>query len=221
MPLDSDLVETSSAKRAIDVTGSLLALVLLAPVFALVAALVQIGSSGPILFIQERTGRYGKPFRVFKFRTMTPSDTIAINKEATADDPRITRVGRMLRRTGLDELPQLVNVLRGEMSLIGPRPLLAWENQLCDERQSRRLLVRPGITGLSQINGRNAIPWADRIEWDVRYVDGPSLGLDARILLRTIPTALFGCNAYAPAPSGYSRPSADMGGTSAPGIAGC
>lgn len=194
-------MSTVRGKRALDFVGSLLGLVVLIPIMALIALAIRLGSRGPILFVQERSGRNGKPFRVVKFRTMAPPLGPIADEEANADDPRITAIGGFLRRTGLDELPQLINVLRGEMSLVGPRPLLAWENALCDARQSRRLLVRPGITGLSQVNGRNAIPWTDRIEWDVVYVERPGMILDLKILLLTIPTVLFGRNAYAATPT--------------------
>ncbi len=202
MGLTSDAPPWAPAlKRALDVVGASAGLVLLSPLMIAVALAIRLTTPGPALFSQERSGRRGRPFRVYKFRTMTavlpesPS-----HPEVSADDPRITPIGQVLRRTGLDELPQLVNVLRGEMSLVGPRPLLAWENALCDPRQARRLIARPGITGLSQVMGRNAIPWADRVEWDLIYLDGAGLGLDLWVLAMTIPTALLGRNAYAPRP---------------------
>jgi lipopolysaccharide/colanic/teichoic acid biosynthesis glycosyltransferase len=183
-------------KRAIDILGSLMGLCLLAPLIVTLATAIRISTGGPAFFGQVRTGRDGRPFRVFKLRSMTGPPSFEVGRETSADDPRITPIGAWLRRTGCDELPQLVNVLRGEMSLVGPRPLLAWENELCDDRQARRLLVRPGITGLAQVNGRNSIAWEDRIAWDIRYVDGASLGVDLVILLRTLPVALFGLDAY-------------------------
>ena len=183
-------------KRAIDILGSLIGLCLLAPLIAALAAAIRISTGGPAFFGQVRTGRDGRPFRVFKLRSMTGPPSFEVGRETSAEDPRITPIGAWLRRTGCDELPQLVNVLRGEMSLVGPRPLLAWENDLCDDRQARRLLVRPGITGLAQVNGRNSIAWEDRIAWDIRYVDGASLGIDLVILFRTLPVALLGLDAY-------------------------
>lgn len=189
-------VDRLDAKRLLDLVGAGIGLIFLAPAMLLIALAIRLGSRGPIFFCQERSGRHGKRFRVYKFRTMIPSNAPAINREAAVDDPRITRIGQILRRTGLDELPQLLNVLRGEMSLVGPRPLLAWENELCDARQIRRLEVVPGLTGLSQVRGRNAIPWADRVEWDVRYVESRSMRLDFLILVQTLPTVLFGRNAY-------------------------
>jgi lipopolysaccharide/colanic/teichoic acid biosynthesis glycosyltransferase len=202
----------SAVKRAMDIAGAIGGLVFLSPLLALVAFLVRWESRGPILFRQPRTGRNGQIFVCLKFRTMVPDaeqrlrDLEARNESVGGvlfkikDDPMVTPLGRFLRRSSLDELPQLWNVLVGEMSLVGPRPLLALEIALCDACQARRLLVRPGITGLSQINGRNAIPWADRIEWDLLYVEDMSLGLDLLILLRTVPTALLGRTAYAPVP---------------------
>lgn len=186
-----------SVKRAIDIVGSVIALALLTPLLLAIAAAIRLTSRGPVLFAQERTGKDGKPFRLYKFRTMTGPPAFVVGKETQTDDPRITAVGRWLRRTGCDELPQLVNVLRGEMSLIGPRPLLAWENALCEGREAQRLHVQPGLTGLAQVNGRNAIPWNERIAWDVVYVEQESLWLDLSILMRTIPVALFGRHAYA------------------------
>jgi lipopolysaccharide/colanic/teichoic acid biosynthesis glycosyltransferase len=207
---------TYRAKRAIDLAAASAGLVLLAPLLALIALAIRVSSRGSVLFIQERIGWCGRPFRVIKFRTMRPAgpSEASSRSETSAGDPRITPIGRWLRRTGLDELPQLVNVLRGEMSLVGPRPLLAWEIGQCDARQRQRLAVRPGISGLSQVRGRNAIPWAERIEWDLRYVEAAGFGRDLGILLGTIPTVLFGRNAYAvplaperPAPGRDGRPS--------------
>jgi lipopolysaccharide/colanic/teichoic acid biosynthesis glycosyltransferase len=119
-----------------------------------------------------------------------------VGDETHAGDPQITGIGAFLRRTGLDELPQLINVLKGEMSLVGPRPLLQWENERCDPRQATRLLVKPGLTGLAQVNGRNRIPWAERMEWDALYVEQASLRLDLRIMLKTIGIVLGGRDAY-------------------------
>jgi lipopolysaccharide/colanic/teichoic acid biosynthesis glycosyltransferase/glycosyltransferase involved in cell wall biosynthesis len=187
-----------AGKRAIDVLGAGLGLLLLSPLLLLLAALVRFTTPGPLFFVQQRSGLRGQLFPMIKFRTMTAGNHVVVGTETQARDPRITRVGQWLRRTGLDELPQLFNVLQGSMSLVGPRPLLAWENDLCNEREARRLWVKPGLTGLSQINGRNAIPWHARVEWDVRYVEQASLRLDLLILLKTVPTVLLGANAYAP-----------------------
>ncbi|HEV7301127.1 MAG TPA: sugar transferase [Tepidisphaeraceae bacterium] len=185
------------AKRTLDVAVSALALVVLSPLMVLIALSVRADSGGPALFLQARTGLRGRQFRIIKFRTMTDiAAEVNLHEETTSDDPRITRVGRVLRAAGLDELPQLFNVLVGQMSLVGPRPLLAWEIQQCSPRQAQRLLVKPGLTGLAQVMGRNAIPWNDRIEWDLAYIDRASIGLDLWILFWTVPVVLLGKNAY-------------------------
>jgi lipopolysaccharide/colanic/teichoic acid biosynthesis glycosyltransferase len=145
------------------------------------AAAVRLTSPGPVLFRQERVGCDGRPFMMVKFRTMFVGDN-PIVPEAT----RITSAGRWLRRSSLDELPNLVNVARGEMSIVGPRPTLAYQVERYDDRQRRRLAVRPGITGLAQVRGRNALTWAERIDHDLEYVDRQSVGLDLRILLSTV-----------------------------------
>ena len=141
-----------------------------------------------IFFFQERPGRNGKNFRVIKFKTMT--DERDHNGVLLSDEKRLTRIGRVVRSTSLDELPQLINVLKGDMSLIGPRPLLVQYLPLYNKRQARRHEVRPGITGGAQVNGRNAISWQQKFEYDVWYVDHISLGLDVRILFLTIKKVL-------------------------------
>lgn len=146
----------------------------------LAALSVRLTSRGPVLFRQERVGQDGEPFAVLKFRTMLDGD----NPIIPADD-RITSAGRVLRRLSLDELPQLVNVARGEMSVIGPRPTLAYQVERWTPEQHGRLAVRPGLTGWAQVNGRNDLPWSDRIELDLEYVKRQSFCLDALILLRT------------------------------------
>ena len=196
------------AKRLFDLSLAGVLLVVLSPMLLGVAAVVRLTSGGPVLFFQSRSGLNGRPFRVVKFRTMTTDTVARVGCETRADDPRITPVGRTLRATGIDELPQLLNVLAGQMSIVGPRPLLAWENEQCDARQAKRLLVKPGLTGLSQVSGRNSIPWDERIEWDVRYVERASFWLDLVICARTIPVALFGRDAYFGAPAAATSPSA-------------
>jgi lipopolysaccharide/colanic/teichoic acid biosynthesis glycosyltransferase len=150
------------------------------------ALAIRLNSSGPILFLQERVGMNGKLFVVWKFRTMLDGDNPII---PSAD--RITPVGRILRRTSLDELPQLLNVARGEMSIVGPRPTLAYQAERWTDRQKHRLDVRPGLTGLAQVNGRNDLSWPERIEYDLEYVETQSLRTDLGILLRTA-TAMIG-----------------------------
>jgi sugar transferase EpsL len=169
---------TRISKRCIDLSASIVLLLVFAPVMAVVACILRIKMGAPVLFRQVRPGRHGKPFVLCKFRTMSDGPG--------TDEDRLTPFGALLRRTSLDELPQLWNVLKGEMSLVGPRPLLPRYMDRYSRRQARRHEVRPGLTGLAQISGRNAISWEDRLELDVRYVDGVSLGLDLRILLRTV-----------------------------------
>ncbi|MEW6443894.1 MAG: sugar transferase [bacterium] len=199
-----------SCKRLMDLLAASMGVTLLLPVLAVIAAAIKLTSPGPILFRQSRSGLNGRPFQVLKFRTMTTDTRPVVGTETLEDDPRITAVGRFMRKTGLDELPQLFNILRGEMSIVGPRPLLQWENDMCNARERRRLEVKPGITGLSQIHGRNAIPWHARVEWDVRYVERAGIRLDLWILLKTVPLVLFGENAYAdPGMDIYSDPAND------------
>ena len=173
-------------KRFFDIVLSLLVCVIALPVFALIALLIWLDTRGPIFFVQERVGKNGRPFRVYKFRTMvlnTPKG--AGDYILDPEDLRITRVGKLLRRASLDELPQLINVLKGEMSLVGPRPTLSYQVEQYTHRQWRRLEMKPGITGWAQINGRNLLSWPERIELDIWYVDNWSLGLDLKILLKT------------------------------------
>lgn len=151
------------------------------------AAAVRCTSRGPVFFRQERVGMDGRPFRVWKFRTMVD----AVNP-IFPDASLITPAGRVLRRLSLDELPQLINVATGDMSVVGPRPTLAYQVERYDDHQRRRLAVRPGLTGLAQVNGRNALSWGDRIDFDVTYVETQSLGLDLRIIARTFTTMLTG-----------------------------
>ncbi|MDO5092996.1 MAG: sugar transferase [Propionibacteriaceae bacterium] len=172
-------------KRILDVLVAGVALVILAPIQLTVALLVRRNLGSPVLFKQERPGRYGRPFMMYKFRTMKdPAPGL------TSDEDRLTPFGARLRSTSLDELPELINVLKGDMSLVGPRPLLPQYLPLYTPKQSRRHEVRPGVTGLAQVKGRNAMPWAERLAWDVHYVDNRSLKLDAEILFDTV-TVVF------------------------------
>jgi lipopolysaccharide/colanic/teichoic acid biosynthesis glycosyltransferase len=173
-------------KRALDVAGAAVLLGALSPVMLAVAAAVRADSPGGAIFRQRRAGRDGRIFTIYKFRTMVDgADRSPLGTYCYRDDPRITRAGRFLRRTSLDELPQLVNVLKGDMSFVGPRPDLPHHVARYDERQRGRLAMRPGITGWAQVNGRNGIPWAARIELDLEYVRGWSLWRDLRVLART------------------------------------
>jgi lipopolysaccharide/colanic/teichoic acid biosynthesis glycosyltransferase len=175
---------TRGWKRVLDVVISAAALLCLAPLLALIACAIQATMGRPVLFRARRPGLRTKPFTLLKFRTMKHLVDPAGN--LLPDKDRITRLGRVLRRTSLDELPQLINVLEGEMSLVGPRPLKLEYLQLYTTQQARRHDVRPGITGLAQINGRNTLSWEDRFALDVWYVDHVSLSLDLRILLQTV-----------------------------------
>jgi lipopolysaccharide/colanic/teichoic acid biosynthesis glycosyltransferase len=178
--------------RAADVALAGTGLVLASPLLALAAVAIKLDDGGPILYRQTRVGRDGRDFELLKLRTMViGAETIGAGAAVNAGDPRITRAGRVLRRLSLDELPQLWNVVRGEMSLIGPRPTLRYQVEQYDERQRRRLDVKPGLTGWAQIHGRARLSWAERIDLDLWYVEHRSPAVDLRILLRT-PRALFG-----------------------------
>jgi lipopolysaccharide/colanic/teichoic acid biosynthesis glycosyltransferase len=178
-------------KRALDVVGSALGLTVASPALGLAALAVKLEDGGPVLYRQRRVGCGGKEFDLLKLRTMV----VGAEREGAGwavdrGDPRITRVGRVLRRLSVDEIPQLWNVLRGEMSLVGPRPTLAYQVEQYTPRQRRRLEVKPGITGWAQVQGRARLRWPERIELDVWYVENRSLWLDLKILART-PLALF------------------------------
>jgi lipopolysaccharide/colanic/teichoic acid biosynthesis glycosyltransferase len=175
-----------AVKRIADVAASVVALVVLSPVFAVVALAVRLALGSPVIFRQQRPGKDGRIFTLYKFRTMRDAAPGSTGVEAVASDAaRLTPFGRRLRATSLDELPGLVNVLKGDMSVVGPRPLLPEYLDRYNEQQARRHEVRPGITGWAQVNGRNAVSWDERFEMDVWYVDHRSLALDARILLRS------------------------------------
>ncbi len=172
--------------RVIDVVLAGLLLLLASPLLALAALAIRLESRGPVFYRQQRVGRDGRPFELWKLRTMVPgAESMGAGIYIVDGDTRITRVGRLLRRFSLDELPNLVNVLRGEMAVVGPRPTVQEQVDRYTERQRRRLEVKPGITGWAQINGRTSLPWPDRIELDVWYVEHRSLRLDLRILTRT------------------------------------
>jgi exopolysaccharide biosynthesis polyprenyl glycosylphosphotransferase len=194
-----------AVKRGFDVVASLLALLVLAPVLAVIAVLIARDSAGGVLYRQQRVGRNGEPFSILKFRSMS-ADADARRADLTAghgkglfkmvDDPRITGIGRVLRRYSLDELPQLVNVLRGDMSLVGPRPALPTEVAEYDGRELRRLAVTPGLSGLWQVSGRSDLAWADGIALDLHYVENVSFSLDLQILWRTARAVVSSSGAY-------------------------
>jgi exopolysaccharide biosynthesis polyprenyl glycosylphosphotransferase len=180
-----------AAKRAFDVLLAGVLLILLLPPLAIIAIVVRATSPGEVIFRQERVGRGGAPFVIYKFRTMIPhAPRSVLGSYAYRDDPLITRVGRLLRRTSLDELPQLVNVLKGDMSIVGPRPDLPHHVDKYTAFQRRRLQVRPGITGWAQVSGRNELSWEERIKLDVEYVERWSLFLDLIVLLKTFGAVL-------------------------------
>ena len=217
-PHDSKKI-SRGAKRALDIAGSAAAIVLLAPVFLLIGLLVKLTSKGPVLFKQERLGQFGKTFTCLKFRSMRVNNDLRIHREfmkrvisgahdgrehggvtpvyKMTNDPRITRVGRFIRRTSLDELPQFFNVLCGEMSLVGPRPPLAYEYQEYDVWHRRRVLeIKPGLTGLWQVSGRSRVRFDDMVRLDLQYARDWSFWLDLRILLQTPRAVVFGDGAF-------------------------
>lgn len=173
-------------KEFFDRIISAVLIIVVLPLYFLISILIKAGSKGPVLFIQERIGRMGKPFLVCKFRTMAKDAMRLGGYETGESDPRITQIGKFLRRWSLDELPQLLNIIKGEMSFVGPRPTLAYQVERYSAREKRRLLMKPGITGLAQVNGRNLLSWPERIEYDLQYIDHFSLFLDFKILLKTI-----------------------------------
>jgi lipopolysaccharide/colanic/teichoic acid biosynthesis glycosyltransferase len=172
--------------RALDIVLGAAVLVVTAPLQALAAIAIRLESGGPVFYRQLRVGRDGEPFELWKLRTMVPgAESLGAGIYVIEGDPRITRVGRLLRRFSLDELPNLLNVLKGDLALVGPRPTVQEQVDRYTDRQRRRLEVKPGITGWAQVNGRTSLPWPERIELDVWYVEHRSLRLDLRILART------------------------------------
>jgi lipopolysaccharide/colanic/teichoic acid biosynthesis glycosyltransferase len=184
-------------RRAVDIAVSSVLLALAAPVLLAAAIAVRLESAGHPIYRQRRAGQDGRPFDVIKLRTMVDgAEHIGAGLAINENDSRITRVGAFLRRTSLDELPNLINVLRGDMSLIGPRPTLPAQVAQYTDRQRGRLRIKPGITGWAQVNGRASLPWSERIELDLYYIEHRSLALDARILWRTVTMVLGGSDLY-------------------------
>ena len=196
------------AKRSLDITVSLSLLILLSPLLLLIAIAIKLDSKGPVIYKQVRTGKGGKPFTFYKFRSMTDGDHLKeylefsrqylngkhngeMNKPVVVQS-HVTRVGRFLRAQSLDEVPQLINVLKGDMSLVGPRPYLHSETMYFSEWHKKRLAVLPGLTGLAQIKGRSALPFDEIVRYDLEYIEKQSLWLDIRVLLGTIPVVLRG-----------------------------
>ena len=191
-------------RRAIDIVISASALLAASPLLVLAALAIRLETRGGVIYRQRRAGLHGQAFEVYKLRTMvTGAEHIGAGLAINEDDPRITRAGELLRRTSLDELPNLWNVLRGEMTLIGPRPTLPVQVEQYSERQRGRLAVKPGITGWAQVNGRASLPWPERIELDLYYIEHRSLALDLRILRRTLAMVLGGHGIYKGASGGW------------------
>ena len=183
--------------RALDVVLASTGLALACPLLIVAVIAIRLDSRGSAIYRQPRAGKHGEMFDLFKLRTMTlGADPVGVGTPVLEGDPRVTRVGRLLRRISLDEAPNLVNVLRGEMAIVGPRPTLAAQVDLYTPHQRRRLEVKPGLTGWAQVNGRAGIPWDERIELDVWYVDHRSLALDVRILARTARLLVSGHGLY-------------------------
>jgi lipopolysaccharide/colanic/teichoic acid biosynthesis glycosyltransferase len=192
------LINMMIAKEIFDKIVSFVALIVLLPIFLVVALLIKLDSKGPVFFLQERAGKDEKMFRAIKFRTMfveaqEKTKGVYINK----DNPYVTRFGKLLRRSGIDELSQLFNVLKGEMSLVGPRPTVLYQVEKYDEFQKKRLLMKPGITGWALVNGRNKLTWSERIKFDVWYVEHWSFWLDIKILFKTVWVVVKGEGLYA------------------------
>jgi exopolysaccharide biosynthesis polyprenyl glycosylphosphotransferase len=186
-----------AAKRIFDLLLSSASLLVLSPAMVLIALAVRLTSKGPVFYIQPRVGRGGRLFNFIKFRTMVVgAQKMGAGINIEKNDPRITPVGEFLRRYSLDELPQLINILKGEMSLVGPRPTLQYQVEQYDERQRGRLAVPPGLTGWAQIHGRNNLSWDERIEMDLWYIDHYSFPLDLRIILGTFAVVIAGEGVY-------------------------
>jgi lipopolysaccharide/colanic/teichoic acid biosynthesis glycosyltransferase len=206
-------------KRLVDVAFSLFVIIFGFPFYMLIAALIKLTSEGSVFFVQNRIGKHEMPFKMYKFRTMTVGNSDGAHRDFAKDfingnnsgqvdkstgqrmfkmtsDPRVTSIGRFLRRTSLDELPQFLNVLKGEMTLVGPRPPLAYELPHYQEWHKKRLAVKPGLTGLWQVSGRSTVPFDEMVKLDINYIENWSFLLDLKIILRTIPVMLFGCGGY-------------------------
>lgn len=194
-------------KRAMDIVGSALGLIILSPILLITVIAIVIEDGSPAIFTQERNGLNGKVFRMYKFRSMcknAPEMHASLLEQNESDgptfkmkdDPRITKVGKFIRKTSIDELPQLVNILKGDMSIVGPRPLPTYETAQCNEYQNQRLLVKPGLTCYWQCSGRSDIPFDEWMEMDLRYVKEASLWVDIKMIFRTVWTVIRGEGAY-------------------------
>lgn len=185
------LLVHKAIKRMMDICLSTIGLVIASPAIIIIALAIKVTSPGPAFFIQDRVGKDGRVFQMYKFRTMTHgAEHTTLGRYISRKDASITPVGLILRRWALDELPQLLNVLKGDMSIVGPRPTLSYQVQKYDSGQLRRLDVKPGITGWAQVNGRNKLSWPERIKLDIWYVENCSIRLDMTIMLMTVPALL-------------------------------
>ena len=209
-------------KRAFDLFASisLLILLIIFPVMIIVPILIKIDSKGPAIFTQDRTGKDGKVFKIYKFRTMRiPEDSLDENGNMLEPKQRITKLGAILRKTSIDELAQLFNIINGTMSFVGPRPTLPYQSERYNERQKKRHDMRPGITGWAQVNGRNELTWSEKLEYDVEYIEKFSLLFDIKILFKTVAVVLKqdgiaftkndAINAKAPTAEGETKAEAD------------
>jgi len=184
-------------KKLIDFIAAFIGVILSAPLLLVIALSIKLAGRGPVFFCQERLGKNAEIFKLYKFRTMVPGAiNIGMGLTTTENDPRITLIGRFLRKTSLDELPQLFNVIRGDISLVGPRPAVPQHLEYYGQFERKRLQMRPGITGLAMVKGRASIPWSKRIEYDIEYVEKFSLWLDVKVLINTIFVVLRRENTY-------------------------
>ena len=195
-------------KRSFDILLASFLLALFSPLLLVISLLIKLQDRGPIFYVSTRVGKWGQPFKLLKFRTMCPKaeqmkqNLLPYNEEVDEvtfkmrSDPRVTALGKFLRKTSLDEIPQLWNVIKGEMSLVGPRPHLPQEVALYTLEERRRLDVAPGVTGIWQVNGRSDIPFSKQVELDLQYIESQSIWLDIKLLLKTIPAVIFGRGAY-------------------------
>lgn len=194
-------------KRTMDLIGSVCGIVIISPLMLILAALVKISSPGPVIFKQERVGLHGKPFYMYKFRSMYVNadgklKEMMKDNEQTGhafkikNDPRITRTGKWIRRFSIDELPQLINIIKGDMSIVGPRPILTFQMEECSQYERQRLVVQPGLTCYWQIGGRADVTWEEWVELDLDYIEDMSLWTDIKMIVKTIPAVLSGDGAY-------------------------
>ncbi|MCE9683135.1 sugar transferase [Halomonas alkalisoli] len=188
-------------KRLFDLVASGAGLIVLSPLLVLVAIWIKLDSKGPVFFMQQRAGRHERPFRIYKFRTMQHREPESIDQHqeqvvSAGHDPRITRAGRFIRAASLDELPQLINIFKGDMSVVGPRPVLMEQTEVVPPGYKKRFSVRPGLTGLAQVRGRRSLGWLRQLAYDAEYVDKQSLTFDIKILLLTVKVVVLGSGIY-------------------------